>query len=191
MTEYCLWPSTAGPANASGNADSNVTLSVEFYVTAPAWAVRMRLYCGAAFTTSTGLLGLIYRVDSATTGAELARAPFPTIVIGWNEIPLPSPVPLMVNQRYRAAFWEPNGYTATSSYWTTGGAGVNGLTSGVLVAPNGTNATGADQGSYTAGATPTFPVNSFNSTNYWVDVVVNDDNPTAMWSRSAGRRLLR
>ena len=60
-------------------------------------------------------------------------------------------------------------YSGTSHYWDTG-AGQNGLTSGIITAPNNAGGDGG-QDTFVA-AVPGYPTGSFNATNYWIDVEV-------------------
>lgn len=181
MAIYRLWPSTSGPA--SSNVDNQpYTLGVEFYATAAANATAVYFWrpgTSGAITFDVG----IYRVDSASAGTLLGSVLAVSSSANqgaWHRVQLPSPIALTANQRYRAVIksMDADMYSSTGAYWSSG-AGSAGLTNGILVAPNGTNATGGDQGSFinlnNIGSTVlNFPVDSFNSANYWVDVEVDD-----------------
>src|SRR5439155_7449351 len=76
-----------------------------------------------------------------------------------------APVAITANTTYVASYFAPAGHYADNSpYFASGGfdnAPLHALADGV----DGAN------GVYAYGANGTFPVNSFNSANYWVDVV--------------------
>ena len=79
---------------------------------------------------------------------------------GWQTVPLPSALALTAGTTYVASYRAPVGhYAADSGYFTTS------RTVGPLTAP----ATG--NGVYTYGANGTFPSSTYQSSNYWVDVV--------------------
>lgn len=176
LSEYSALDGISGPT--SWAVDNNdVNLGLEFYVTednVSATAAKFWIPTDGGWAGT--LTGRLYRVDSASTGTVLATATFSVSGTGWQRVNFSSPVALTANQRYRIVannVWSGTNkaYGATANYWTAA-AFPSDKVVGPLVIPNGTNATGQDQGSYTYGATPAFPVNSFNSTNYWVDVVV-------------------
>lgn len=62
-------------------------------------------------------------------------------------------------------------YSATSHYWDTG-AGQNGLTNGIITAPNNAGGDGGQDTFANPSAALIYPPSSFNATNYWVDVEV-------------------
>ena len=60
-----------------------------------------------------------------------------------------------------------NFYGSTANYWTSGAGGA-GITNGPLSAPNNAGGDGG-QDTFNQSATLTYPLTSFNATNYWVD----------------------
>ncbi len=98
--------------------------------------------------TDTGTL--IASADSANESAS-----------GWQTVALDTPVAISADTTYVASYHTSGFYSATSGYFTSD------VTSGNLVAGAGGN------GVYAYGSDSLFPANSFNSTNYWVDVVFN------------------
>jgi hypothetical protein len=159
--------SSACPCSIFGSAtptivdsgDSNgVNLGVTFTTDTSGYITGVRFYKAAANTgTHVGSLW-------SATGALLAQAIFTNeTASGWQQVSFSSPVPVTAGTTYLASYFAPNGhYSATS----------NGLASMVsnpplYALPNSS----AANGSYTYGSTPAFPTNSYNATNYWVDVV--------------------
>lgn len=173
MAVYRLWPATNGPGVATSDTE-NYTLGVEFYVTSAAQFTGWRFWCNTASTVTFSL----YQVDSATTGTlvgQVSNVSLAAPLGEWKYQALAMPVNLTINQRYRAVITSStdNFYSATGAYWTSG-AGSAGITNGILVAPNTSDTTGADQGSFIVGASPTFPTSGFNGSNYWIDPEVSD-----------------
>jgi hypothetical protein len=82
---------------------------------------------------------------------------------GWQEIAFASPVAIAANTTYVAAYLAPGGhYSATSQAFQTA----------IDNPPLHAIANSASSnGVYTYSATSTFPSNTFNATNYWVDVL--------------------
>lgn len=83
--------------------------------------------------------------------------------------------------------------TGSQKYSATAPDFASDIVNGFLTCPSTANSTGTAQGSYTAGTTAQFPINTFNQSNYWVDVTVTDVNPVAPsnpWPR-IGRPILR
>jgi hypothetical protein len=180
VTLYQIWPAASGPGSASPDV-SGENLGTELYVTTTGLsAVGLRFW--RADTSITGpIVGRLYAVTDATTGTAVPGTDVTWTVsgTGWLSAAFAAPVPLTANQRYRAVGNFPANYSATSHYWDSGD-GAAGLTNGPLVAPNTGAATGGDQGSFVGGGSLAFPVNSFNSTAYWVDVDVRSGQTIAV-----------
>ena len=79
---------------------------------------------------------------------------------GWQQVNFAA-VTLTPGTTYTASYHTNGFYSANANYFATA------LTNGPLTAPATTN------GVYVYGSTSAFPTNSFNATNYWVDVVFN------------------
>ena len=103
-----------------------------------------------------------------STGTKLANVSFTnTAASGWQTVSLPTPVAISANTTYVASYHTTGAYVATDNYFTSN------ITSGPLTAPSTTNANG--NGVYAYGGTSTtgvFPTNTWNASNYWVDVVL-------------------
>jgi VCBS repeat-containing protein len=101
------------------------------------------------------------------TGTKLASATFTnTAASGWQTVNLTTPVTIAANTTYVASYHTTGAYVATTNFFT------GPVTSGVLTAPS--SATAGGNGVYAYGGTNTaglFPTNTFNSNNYWADVV--------------------
>ena len=99
------------------------------------------------------------------TGTLLATATFSGEgTSGWQQVDFSTPVPITANATYVASYFAPNGhYSADSNFFATGvdNPPLHALQNG---------ADGAD-GVYHYGAASAFPASTFQSSNYWVDVV--------------------
>jgi Domain of unknown function (DUF4082) len=105
--------------------------------------------------------------DRATTsGTKLATVTFGNeTASGWQQALFSSPVAVTADTVYVASYLAPAGhYAADNNYFASAGvdnAPLHALQDGI---------SGGD-GVYAYGSTSTFPTNTFQSSNYWVDVV--------------------
>ncbi len=117
-------------------------------------------------------------------GTQLAEATFSgETASGWQQVSLDSPVAIDANTTYVASYHAPNGnYAASNNYFATGGfdsAPLHALGDGVD-GPNGI---------YHYGASGIFPTDTFQSSNYGVDVVFEntvgpDTTPPSITART-------
>jgi len=103
----------------------------------------------------------------SSTGALLARATFTgETASGWQQVNFSSRVAITANTVYVASYFSPTGdFAVDRSYFAI--AGVNNPPLSALVDGSG----GGADGLYMYGNTSQFPTNSYQSSNYWVDVV--------------------
>lgn len=153
-----LWKDTDVPAIASVEDRDAVELGVKFFAETAGKIKGIRFYKGPSNTgTHTATLW-------NAAGVALATATFTTETeSGWQEVLFSEPVDITANTTYVASYHAPNGrYAASGNYFS------NGRDSAPLHAPSTAVANG--NGVYKYGAS-SFPDQSFNATNYWVDVV--------------------
>jgi Domain of unknown function (DUF4082)/Bacterial Ig-like domain/Bacterial Ig domain/Purple acid Phosphatase, N-terminal domain len=156
-----IWDGSATPASEAETTDANaVELGVKFRPTVDGQITGLRFYKG---TTNTGThTGHLW----SRTGTMLAEATFSNETpSGWQEVTLSNPVTVSADTTYVASYHAPNGnYAHSRSYFAT---------SGVDNPPLTALADGVDGGNgvYAYGPNRSFPSNTFQSTNYWVDVV--------------------
>src|SRR5262249_47541943 len=84
---------------------------------------------------------------------------------GWQDVSFSSPVPVTANTTYVASYYAPTGhYAFTGGYFAS---------TGVDTGPLHALANGVDGGNgvFRVGAGGGFPNQTYNSANYWVDVV--------------------
>jgi hypothetical protein len=154
-TAYSLWTDSTLPATASTTDTNAVTLGVKFTSDVNGYITGLRFYKGSG--NSGTHVGSLW----TSTGTLLASVTFTNETdTGWQQATFSTPVAITAGTVYLAAYHAPVGqYAITRPYFTAAynNAPLHGL--------SGTN------GVYAYGASPTFPTNSYQSTNYWVDVV--------------------
>src|SRR6185312_9279873 len=158
-----LFSSTATPAVTSANDSAAVELGVKFTSDTAGYITGIRFYKGGANTGTH--IGHLW----TSAGALLASATFTgETASGWEQVNFTSPVAIAANTTYVASYYAPvGGYAYTSAQFATA------LDNAPLHASSGTN------GLYRYGTGGGFPTNSYNSTNYWVDVVFNTTATTS------------
>ncbi|MFY1636620.1 DUF4082 domain-containing protein [Solwaraspora sp. WMMB335] len=158
QTLVTLFPSESTPDNLSVADGNAVELGVRFVAGAEGSVVGMRFYRGPANTGSHS--GSLW----SGSGQLLARLTFDNPNgIGWQIGMFDSPVPLTPGETYVVSYHAPNGYySSTSTYFDSE------YVNGALSAPGGTN------GVYRYGGS-SFPSDSWQSTNYWVDPIFAPD----------------
>jgi Domain of unknown function (DUF4082)/Bacterial Ig-like domain/Bacterial Ig domain len=159
------WPVGATPTIASVNDAGAVELGVKFRTDVSGFVNGVRFYKGAGNTGTH--IGNLW-----TSGGQLlATANFSgESATGWQQVNFASPVAVTANTVYVASYFAPNGnYAGDNNFFATAGVSnppVNLLQNGV----SGGN------GVYQYGATSSFPSSTYQSSNYWVDVVFTTTN---------------
>jgi hypothetical protein len=146
------------PATVDAGDTQSVVLGVKFTADVAGSITGIRFYKAA---TNTGThVGALW----SATGTQLRSGTFTNeTASGWQTLTLSSPVVLTAGTTYVASYLAPRGhYSATSA------AFANPIDNAPLHAL--ANAT-SPNGVYAYSATSVFPTSSFNSTNYWVDVL--------------------
>lgn len=155
------------PATTPGTIDNGVDfgpneLGVKFRSDVDALVTGVRFYKSPLnIGTHTGSLWL------ASTQTELATTTFTgESASGWQEVAFASPVPILANTTYVASYFAPQGhYSFDSQFFAAAGVDnppLHALQNGV----DGGN------GVFNSAGAHGFPDGSFNSANYWVDVVI-------------------
>jgi hypothetical protein len=156
---YSLWGGTAVPATASVNDPNAVELGVKFRAGVDGYVTGLRFYKGSANTgTHVGHLW-------TAGGTLLAQVTFAgETASGWQTAFFATPVAITANTVYVASYHTDVGNFAVSRpYFTSGYA------SAPLYAFGNSEVAGGN-GVYRYGASA-FPNQTFDSSNYWVDVV--------------------
>ncbi len=162
-----IWdPATTTPGIIDNGVDFGPNeLGVKFRTDADGFVTGVRFYKAPANGgTHTGSLW-------SASGQELATATFTNeTTSGWQEVTFGAPVAISANTTYVASYFAPQGhYSYDAAYFASSGVDnppVHALQDGV---------DGGD-GVYNPGA-HAFPGQTFNSANYWVDVVFATEAP--------------
>lgn len=159
-----LWSPTATPSVASAGDTSSVNLGVEFTPSTSGWITGIRFYKGSANTGTH--IGALW----TTSGSLLGQVTFSSeSASGWQQADFSSPIAVTAGTTYVASYLAPSGgYSVDPAYF----AG-NGVTNGPLTAPQ-SSAVGLGNGLYSYAGSVAFPSNTYNATNYWVDVVFTE-----------------
>ncbi|MFG3442160.1 DUF4082 domain-containing protein [Nonomuraea sp. NPDC047897] len=169
--EDSLWNRQATPAVVSQPDTQAVTLGVKFRASTKGTVSGVRFYKGPQNTgTHVGSLW-------SAAGALLANATFTDeSASGWQEVSFSPPVEIQANTTYVASYHTTVGrYSITRPYFTSA------FTNGPLTAPSSGAAGG--NGVYTYGAANAFPTETYQATNYWVDVVFQPSD--SLWNKAA------
>jgi hypothetical protein len=169
-----LWNATATPTNLEANDSGSVELGVRFSASTSGMVRAIRFYKSSANGgTHVGNLW-------SSGGELLATATFSGETdSGWQQANFTSPVSINANAIYVASYHTSVGrYSFDSGYFNTSHDGTP------LSAPSSPSVGGNGVYAYSTGSV--FPGNSFNATNYWVDVVFDagapDPNPPIVTS---------
>lgn len=154
-----IWADSEVPVGGTFNDNQAIELGTKFQASTTGYVTGLQFYKPTGATgTYTGSLW-------AANGTKLASVTYTGTADGWQTANLASPVAIQAGVTYVVSYNTSGAYFASGNYFTAAhdSAPLSGLASGV----SGGN------GVYTYG-TNTMPTSSFNSTNYWADVVFTD-----------------
>ncbi len=156
------WGPSSTPANPSEADPSPVELGVKFTSDVNGVVTGIRFYKGAGNTGTH--IGNLW----SSSGALLATATFSgETATGWQEVTFANPVTIAANTVYVASYFAPNGnYAGDSQYFAAAGV----YNAPIRLLQNGVS---GGNGVYAYGSSSSFPSSTYQSTNYWVDVVFN------------------
>ena len=160
---------SVAPPSADAGDPSPVELGVKFKSDAFGTIRGIRFYKSAANTGSH--IGTLWTAE----GQRLAQATFSSETSsGWQTVTFQNPVEIQPGTTYVASYFAPNGhYAATRAYFYRSPApGPNG--GGIADSPPLhalRNAGSTQNGVYAYDSSSTFPTNSYDAGNYWVDVL--------------------
>jgi len=154
------WSSSAKPSQVDSGDGGSIEVGVRFRTDFDGYITGIRFYKSA---TNTGThIGNLW----SSTGMLLATATFTNeSASGWQHVNFTNPVAISANTTYIASYFAPIGhYSASAGFFAT---------SGLDDPPTHLLQNGVDgsNGIYSYSSISTFPASTFNSTNYWVDVV--------------------
>ncbi len=171
-TQTTLWPNTVAPGIADIGSDNPVELGVKFYSEVGGTIKGIRFYKSPANTgTHVGNLW-------SSTGTLLASAPFSgETASGWQQANFATPVPINSFTIYVASYHANVGhYSGDLNYFSAVGRDNSPLHAPPSGGSWGTN------GVYAYGANSIFPNQTYQNTNYWVDVVLQAGPPPTLTS---------
>lgn len=166
LAEKTLFSPTAVPINVDNSeVEVGLELGVKFQVDVPGVVKAIRFY---KTPTQTGtFVGSLW----TSGGTLLAQATFTVSASGWQQVNFPAPIAISTDTTYIASYHHspavpsnPLGYPYDSGRFGASGidnAPLHGLASGI----DGGN------GVFKVSAAPAAPTQSFNSTNYFVDLI--------------------
>ncbi|WP_162795110.1 DUF4082 domain-containing protein [Nonomuraea lactucae] len=169
--EDSLWNEQVTPAVQSQPDTQAVTVGVKFRAAQKGTISGVRFFKGAQNTgTHVGSLW-------SAGGSLLASATFTgETASGWQEVTFSTPVEISANTTYVASYHTTSGrYSVNRPYFTSSFA------NGPLTAL--ANGTDGGNGVYSYGASNSFPDNSYQASNYWVDVVFQPSD--SLWNKAA------
>jgi hypothetical protein len=161
-----IWPPSATPAQLATNDTGAIEVGVRFTADANGVIAGLRFYKGAGNTGAH--IGNLW----TAAGALMATATFTNeTASGWQQVGFASPVSINANTTYVASYHTTIGnYGYDSAYFAATGVDntpLHALSNGVA----------GGNGVYAYGPTG-FPAQSYNATNYWVDVLFAPVGPT-------------
>jgi hypothetical protein len=153
-----IWSSSVAPTNPALNDGGAYELGVRFTSDLNGVVTGIRFYKGTGnggthvghLWTNTGTL-----LGTATFTGETAS--------GWQEADFASPIAVTAGTVYTASYSDPQGHYAADRPFFSFGAVDNPPLHALATGPDGANGVYANDGG--------FPTQSYQSTNYWVDVV--------------------
>jgi hypothetical protein len=170
FAQTSFWPDSAIPGLPDVANSASVTLGLRFHSDVPGVITGVQFYKGSDNTgTHTGTLW-------SSTGAKLASVTFSNeTASGWQQANFSAPVNITANTSYVVAYTAPNGGHAHDQYYPW-----SNLNSGPL------QVEGSAPGVFTYGSGVLFPTSTWNSSNYWVDVIFSPTTTqSSFWPNSA------
>lgn len=162
-----LWTTTTVPNVTSVADPSGVELGLRFSSESTGTITGIKFYKGAGNTGTH--IGNLWTNDGQLLATAVFSSETPS---GWQQVSFANPVSIAANTTYIASYYAPNGnYAANSAYFANAG-----FDNAPLHAPVNSGTQG--NGVYAYGPASLFPNQTFNSTNYWVDVVFNNTDTT-------------
>lgn len=157
-----FWTKAAAPVTPEANDPASVTLGLNFYSDVAGYVTGVRFYKGSNNTgTHVGTLW-------TAAGAQLATVTFSgETTSGWQQANFATPVSIAAKTTYVISYLAPQGWYADDQSYSWSSLSATPL-----------HVSGSSPGVYAYGANPTFPNGTWNSSNYWVDLVFTQSATT-------------
>jgi hypothetical protein len=168
VTPYDTIFDLATPGTVDSGDGGSVELGVKFNSEIAGTIEGIRFYKAAANTGTH--IGTLW----TATGEKLAEATFTgETASGWQQVKFATPVPIAANTTYVA------GYLAPVGHYSANGPSLEAAVKNGPLQAIASGSTGGN-GVYAYGSGVTFPKESFNASNYWVDVLFSPPAPPAV-----------
>jgi hypothetical protein len=150
-----FWNNSTTPGTTATNDSASVNLGMKFYSDVPGSVTGIRFYKG--YGNNGTHIGTLW----SSSGASLASVTFSgESASGWQQANFSSPVNIIANTTYVVSYLAPQGRYPVNQYFSW-----SPVDSGPL------HASGSSAGVYSYGSSTRFPISTYRSSNYWVDVV--------------------
>jgi uncharacterized protein (TIGR03437 family) len=166
-TTYSLWSSTSKPVTVSDSDTQSVELGVKFQANVAGSVAGVSFYKGSTNGgTHTGHLW-------SSTGTLLASVTFANeTASGWQHANFSAPVAISANTTYVVSYHATGGhYSDDTNYFSSA------LTNGPLTAL--ANGQSGSNGVYTYSSGTAFPTSGWESSNYWVDLIFQENTQSS------------
>ena len=180
---FTIWPNAATPKVIDQGPDSPVELGVTFRSDTSGYITGVRFY------KSTANIGTHVGNLWSSSGTRLASATFTSeTASGWQQVNFPAPVLITANTNYVASYHTNAGHYSEDDNFFASSA-VDQAPLHALV-----NSSPIPDGRYAYGSGSSFPKVTYNSANYWVDVVFSSavnttPAPPVITSQPVGRTI--
>jgi len=170
---YSIFQPTDVPATILANDMAAVEVGTKFRSSQTGIVLGVRYYKG------TGVTGVHKGHLWSSAGVLLAEATFTgETASGWQEVLFAKPVPIQPNTTYVVSYHSASGdYSYTSNFFSS--ALANGPLKALADGEDGNN------GLYSYSPTNIFPASSYNSSNYFVDVVFSPGDAGGVFDGAA------
>jgi VCBS repeat-containing protein len=156
-----IWSPSTVPGTADANDNAAVELGLKFQTSVSGSVLGVRFYKGPLNTGTH--IGNLW----SSNGTLLATATFVNeSASGWQQVNFATPVSISANTTYIVSYFAPQGeYAFDANFFAS-----SGVTNGPLHALATSQDSGGN-GVFHYGGSSSFPSQTFNAANYWVDVV--------------------
>jgi uncharacterized protein DUF4082/Big-like domain-containing protein/molybdenum-dependent oxidoreductase-like protein len=167
INAYKIWPSNPTPKNPTDISAAPTELGLKFRSKTDGLITGVRFYKGDA-TNGGAHLGHLWTLSGTLLGSVTFTNETDS---GWQEALFLAPIPITANTTFVVSYFAQQGHYASDNGYFDKPDGVD---SGPLHALSNKDAGG--NGVFLVGPQGGFPTDSFQSSNYWVDVIFIDSH---------------
>lgn len=163
---YSIWQPSDIPANENAWSATPLELGTKFRSNVNGSVLGIRYYRGTLQTGGNPQVGTLWTSSGVALGSVTMVNTTPS---GWQTTYFANPIPISANTTYIISYnAQNNHYAADNSYFQASGH-TNGPLTALQDGLDGFNGLFAD-----SALSSTFPTSSWQSANYWVDVIFDD-----------------